>query len=197
MKIGIYCSGENVEILEKNIDFIGVDRGVEILISKGIKPLEVVGDFDSINDLSVLKDLVVHSLSCEKDETDTYKAVERAITLGYQEIDLYGVTGGRLDHFIAVMRLLVKFRTVKITIYNKNNKIYLLERGTHIIRKNKYKYISFFSVKGLNIKITGVKYPLEEYYLDYADGLCISNEIIDEKCELIVSDDVYVVQSND
>ena len=35
--------------------------------------------------------------------TDTHAAIEYAISKGYDEIELYGVTGGRLDHFFAVM----------------------------------------------------------------------------------------------
>ena len=46
MKIGI-CSALAKE-LDHSLNYIGVDRGVEILIEQGIRPIYAIGDFDSI-----------------------------------------------------------------------------------------------------------------------------------------------------
>jgi len=196
MKIGIYGASGDVEIQDSSIDFIAVDRGYEYLLQKQIKPIEVIGDFDSIDDtMLILGDIT--TLPSVKDDTDTAIAIDRAVDLGYDEIDLYGVTGGRLDHFIAVLRLLVQYPTIKICIYDNQNKIYSLHKGNHRIKKLNYQYISFFSITNTYISIEDVKYPLNDYYLQYADALCVSNEIIGKDCQLKITDSVFVVQSND
>ena len=43
--------------------------------------------------------------------TDTHAAIEYAISKGYDEIELYGVTGGRLDHFL---QLCVCLKNIKM-----------------------------------------------------------------------------------
>jgi len=196
MKIGIYSAGEKAKIQDELIDFIAVDKGYEYLLEKNITPILTIGDFDSIKSKKNLpKDTLI--LPCEKSQTDTAAAIEKAIELGYKEIFLYGVTGNRLDHFIAIMRLLVYYSDKNITIYNDLNKIYILQQGKYKISKEEYKYISFFSITSLYLSIDNVKYPLKDYHLFYNDALCVSNEIIGESCNVKTSDLLYVIQSND
>lgn len=125
MKIGI-C-GALAEELDFSLDYIGVDRGIEILINLGIKPIYAIGDFDSIINKDLLVQLEIERLPTKKDVTDTHAAIEYAISKGYDEIDVYGVTGGRLDHFFSAMCLLEKYQNVKIRIINKQNVIELLK----------------------------------------------------------------------
>mgnify|MGYP000210964258 CR=1 FL=1 len=56
------------------------------------------------------ENLNIQILPERKDVTDTHAAIEYAISKGYDEIELYGVTGGRLDHFFAVMCLPEKYQ---------------------------------------------------------------------------------------
>ena len=107
MKIGI-CSAMAKEI-DISLDYIGVDRGIEVLIDQGINPIYAIGDFDSIRDENLLSNLKIERLPTRKDVTDTHAALEYAIDKGYDEVDIYGVTGGRLDHFFGAMCLLEKY----------------------------------------------------------------------------------------
>ena len=99
MKIGICATHlENFQ-LPQDMSYIGVDHGVEELLKQNIKPIFTVGDFDSLKDRKSLRNLNLKVLPVRKDETDTQEAIEYAIEKGYEDIELYGVTGGRLDHF--------------------------------------------------------------------------------------------------
>lgn len=195
MKIGI-CSAL-AEELDSSLDYIGVDRGIEILVNQGIKPIYAIGDFDSIKNKDLLVQLEIERLPTRKDITDSHAAIDYAISKGYDEIDVYGVTGGRLDHFLSAMCLLEKYRNVKIRIINKQNVIELLKPGKHKIDQDDYKYFSLFALDNSYIDIEHAQYPLNNYYLRREDPLCVSNQTIDNYSYIRNSRAVILVRSND
>lgn len=195
MKIGI-CSAL-AEELDSSLDYIGVDRGIEILVNQGIKPIYAIGDFDSIKNKDLLVQLEIERLPTRKDITDSHAAIDYAISKGYDEIDVYGVTGGRLDHFLSAMCLLEKYRNVKIKIINKQNVIELLKPGKHKIDQGDYKYFSLFALDNSYIDIEHAQYPLNNYYLRREDPLCVSNQTIDNYSYIRNSRAVILVRSND
>ena len=87
----------------------------------------------------------IKKYSSIKDDTDTALALEYAFSLGYTDIDLYGVTKKRMDHFMAVLALLEKYQDKHIVIYDEYNKIQVLNKGKHSIYKDGYKYFSLFA----------------------------------------------------
>lgn len=174
--------------LSEEIMIIGVDRGTLFLLNKGIIPDVAIGDFDSIqlDELEKIEQLCpqIIKLSCEKDETDTEVAIHHAISLGATEIYVYGAMGGRLDHTIANIRLLLQFieSGAKLSIVDQTNIVCLLAKGEHQFSTLPYKYVSFFAMNQTVNQLTlkGLKYPLQNYQLTQADVRCISNEILDE-----------------
>ena len=195
MIIGIYGAGQFVLSVNREIPFIAVDGGILSLKQLNITPTYVVGDFDSSNGINTNQYQNVIQLPCRKDDADTQVAIKQALELGYDEIELYGVTGGRLDHFFAVCRLLVLYKDVMITIYDDLNKIYLLKPGSHCISKDGYDYISFFAINQSQLTLKGLEYPLDDYCLSYDNPLCLSNEIKNDQCEVINSDYIYCIQA--
>lgn len=195
MKIGI-CSAMAKEI-DISLDYIGVDRGIEVLIDQGIKPIYAIGDFDSIRDEHLLLNLKMERLPTRKDVTDTHAALEYAIDKGYDEIDIYGVTGGRLDHFLGVMCLLEKYSSIKVRIIDDQNIIELLEPGRHKVYGAEYKYFSLFACNGSYIDIEHAQYQLNNYYLKRDDPLCVSNQVIDNFAYIKNSDNIILVRTKD
>lgn len=197
MKIGICATHLENYQLPQNIDYIGVDHGVEELLKQHITPIFTIGDFDSLQDRASLKNLQLKILPTRKDVTDTHAALDYAIAMGYDEIELYGVTGGRLDHFMAVMCLLRKYRDVKIKIIDCQNEISLLKPGHHQIENNGYQYISFFASDESLLTIKGAKYPLHEYVLRNDDPLCVSNEISGKYMTVENDGDIFLMKTCD
>lgn len=195
MKIGI-CSALAKQI-DPSLDYIGVDRGVEILVEQGIKPVFAIGDFDSIKDIEVLKELKIERLPTRKDVTDTHAALEYALEHGYDEIDIYGVTGGRLDHFLSVMCLLEKYSDKKIRIIDEQNIIQLLLPGEHQVYQDQYKYFSLYALSNTYIDIVGAEYPLSHYYLERQDPLCVSNQVSDQMAKITTTNPIILVKSRD
>lgn len=175
---------------------IGVDGGALVLVNQGIIPDVAIGDFDSIEagEYQTLQKVCskVIKLPCEKNETDTEVAIEYAIALGVTEIYIYGAMGGRIDHTLANIRLLLQFSQAKVRIYivDQTNSLCLLSNGYHEFLRPAHQYISFFAfettVKGLTLR--GLKYPLTNYELTQGDIRCISNEVLEQEFSLSFED---------
>lgn len=197
MKIGICAAAPLTGPLDTTLSYIGVDRGVETLLENGITPMFAIGDFDSLKDISVLNNLKTEQLPTKKDITDTQFAIEYAIKLGYQQIDVYGVTGGRMDHFIAVLCLLVKYRDMAIRIIDSQNCIRILRPGEHKILASNYTYFSLFAITDSYIDIYSCQYPLLNYHLKQGDPLCISNQVLRHYSIVKNTKDIICIESKD
>ena len=170
MKIALCATHLEKMILPQDREYIGVDHGVEELLKQGITPKFAIGDFDSLQNRQTLENLNIQILPERKDVTD-------AISKGYDEIELYGVTGGRLDHFFAVMCLLEKYQDVSIKVIDQQNCIQLLKPGIHHIYNQEYYYFSLFALNESILSISQAEYTLDHYLLKRDDPLCVSNEV--------------------
>ncbi|WP_010193130.1 thiamine diphosphokinase [Bacillus sp. m3-13] len=170
----------------EDVMWVGVDRGVAYLLEQNIVPTKAFGDFDSITreELYNIKAQLPHAevFPSEKDETDTEIAVNWALEQNPALIRIFGGTGGRLDHFLGNVQLLLKGleREVLIEIHDIQNKLFAHREGTYFIKKDEsLPFISFMpitpDVKGITLK--GFKYPLEKKHIRFGDTLCISNEL--------------------
>ena len=176
---------------EQGALFIGADRGALYLIEEGIQPVEIVGDFDSLSSIEFQKlTTVVTSIDVvqpEKDETDTDLALLKAIQYKPSALYVTGVTGGRLDHYEAVIRSMYRFQmlypNIQIKIMNSHNEISILLPGKHtIVRDEKYRYLSFFaySHRVENVTLRGVKYETTNETIEIGTSRFTSNELHEE-----------------
>ncbi|MCD7840067.1 MAG: thiamine diphosphokinase [Erysipelotrichaceae bacterium] len=195
MKVGIYGSIDVGEVKDKSIEYIAVEQGVFYLLNQKITPMIVIGDMDSIEDESILDDFQIERYSPIKDDTDTALAIQYAIEKGYDEIDLYGVTKKRMDHFMAVISLLEQYQNIKITIYDEYNKIYVLPKGKHIINKNNYHYFSIFAFDETILTIQNAHYNLDHYLLKRSNPLCVSNQMNDDHVIIENSETILMIQA--
>jgi thiamine pyrophosphokinase len=110
-------------------------------------------------------------------------ALNWGIEQGASEIRIFGGTGGRLDHFLANVQLLLKpiiqaSQTV-VMIVDQKNQLFLKQEGIHPIhRMPEKKYISFIPITNVeNLSLIGFKYPLTNRHIPLGSTLCISNEL--------------------
>ncbi|NMD69461.1 thiamine diphosphokinase [Bacillus sp. DNRA2] len=170
--------------------WVGVDKGVTILLEKGITPAYAFGDFDSVSheDWLKIEQTVsgIQRFKPEKDETDMDLAVNWALEQETDMIRIFGGSGGRLDHFFGNVQLLLKpileAKTTELTMIDKQNIIYAKQQGTHgIERMSNLKYISFIPITPVkNLSLRGFKYPLTNCHIPLGSTLCISNELLSE-----------------
>lgn len=183
----------------ESYDIIGVDFGAVICLQQQQPMVCAIGDFDSINthEYEQLRQ------SCEtiklpehKNETDTEAAIQYALSRGYQEIVLYGVLGGRKDHEMANMYLLM-YRNYPIQIWDDYNRMRCIEKGVYHIKKE-YTYLSFLPLEPCCISEQGVAYPLDHRELTRQDIYSISNEIVDHEAIVEVHKGrLLMIESND
>ncbi|MFP7296087.1 thiamine diphosphokinase [Neobacillus niacini] len=197
------------EYLGENEVWIGVDRGVYSLIKMNIIPKIAFGDFDSVSDdeYAVIEEHVryMKKYKPEKNETDMELALNWAIKQNPDFIRVFGASGGRLDHFLANVQLLVKplleDNHVEIFLIDHQNILSLKGPGSYKMRKRAdKKYVSFvpltLDVKELTLK--GFKYPLEDRHITIGSTLCISNELISDNGTFSFSEGILlVIRSND
>ena len=168
--------------IEKDDFVIAIDGGFDLLLKQKIEIDLIIGDLDSIKNKNKLGKYEKLKLKSEKDETDTYVAVDYAYTLGNKVYLIGGIQGDRIEHFLANINLFNKFP--ELMILDNNSKIYLLDQGKHILRKNGYH--SFFAYDNSVISLDGFKYPLTKYELNKFDSLAISNEVVNLYGELTI-----------
>jgi thiamine pyrophosphokinase len=184
---------------KSNETWFAVDRGLEHLLSFKIKPELVLGDFDSVSPAlkRCIKGCTYKKFPEEKDETDLEIAMIYALGEKPDIINIYGATGGRLDHELVNLQLLLKsvHSSTIVYIIDNKNKITLKSPGTYTLVKSKYKYVSFLSfyesIK--NLSLQGFKYPLKNATLNSGSSLCISNELISIRGTYSFSSGILIV----
>jgi|SRR5699024_199450 len=196
MRIGIVANAPkqllpNLKRFTNEIDFwIGVDKGTLYLIEQHIRLDCAVGDFDSISEKEFVR-IESHTQSIkkfpsEKNQTDLELAIEEAFLHRPNHIYMFGVSGGRLDHSLINIQLLIHIleKGISGTIIDAFNKVTIRNPGVYSIKKDPvYKYISFVPqtefVKGLTLK--GFAYPLYKQDIQWGQTICISNELIQDE----------------
>lgn len=201
-KCVIVCGYKPLILKDYNdVCLIGVDKGASFLALNNVKMDYAIGDFDSVDDIELVK---IKEFSKEfiklnpiKDDTDLEHALKFAKERDYKEIDIYGCLGGRQDHNLLNLKFLY-LSDSKITYYDQKHKIFLLNKGTHKIYKENYKYLSLFVFEKCTLSLKGTYYPIDKKTLILNDNYTISNEILNEYCDIDIYDGkVLMIQCND
>lgn len=199
MKPCVLLAGLSKQITyNETYDYIGIDRGALTCVDQKIPLICAIGDFDSVSE----EELERIQTSCEviqlpthKNETDSEAAIEYAIHLGYEQIILFGGLGGRIDHELANLHLLI-YRYPQLILMNEKNRIRLLGEGSYDF-KREYKYLSFLALESSMISESSVAYPLENERIEPKDIFTISNEILDVAHVQIHYGRVLMMESED
>lgn len=159
--------------------FIYCDSGLKHRAGLGIIPNLIVGDFDSHENPHLDIETIV--LPCEKDDTDTVFAVKEALKRGFQDFLLVGVIGGRLDHTLGNVSLLLMLDAQgksAVALDDCSELEMVSDRPVQI--EDRYPYFSLLNISGLaqGITIRNAKFPLSnaEITCEYQYG--ISNEVL-------------------
>jgi thiamine pyrophosphokinase len=144
--------------------FLATDGAANWLAAAGIHPHIVLGDFDSLADES-RSSLPSAEFVCAADQeaSDLDKAIEHVIGRGAQRITITGASGGRADHSLTAISLLLKYgAAVDVRVVEDSGELSLLlsevvvegERGDTV------SLVVFDSVHG--ITTDGLAWPLAD-----------------------------------
>ena len=158
------------------------DSGLRHMEALGAAPGLIVGDFDSYDNPHLKTETIV--LPCEKDDTDTVYAVKEAVKRGYDDFLLIGMTGGRIDHAIGNVSILLYLDSLgkKGRIIDDYSEMEIVSKESARI-DDSCAFFSLLNISGTakGITIENAKYPLEngEITCDYQYG--VSNEVLPGK----------------
>ena len=164
---------------------IAADRGLEAFADAGLKPDILLGDMDSVREdvLSRMQaDTEIDRLPCIKDDTDGVHALDVAIERGAKHITLLGALGGRMDHAMANLMLLVRASRagVKAQILSESMRIERVDSCVtlHGAKGDTASLLPLGAAKGVTLE--GFFYPLKDKDLDCAYPLGISNVVTED-----------------
>ncbi len=108
------CNNYNAlkTIVTSDAYLIGVDGGTNHIFRAGLTPNIVVGDMDSIEPQfwASLKEQEIPTIlhPVDKDQSDLELAIELSLSLNPSEIVFAAATGGRIDHFLVNLMLILR-----------------------------------------------------------------------------------------
>lgn len=191
-------------VFDRDAYIIAADGGLKYLLQAGYMPNLIIGDMDSLNDDSLLNDIInkynleknivphIKRLPVEKDDTDMLAAIKEGLEKGCMYFEIYGGTGGRIDHTLANIQCLLYLHNhdAKGVIYGEKTEIMLICNDKITFPADKYvesKYISVFAYGGDAYGVTekGLKYELEDDTIKLDFPIGISNEFVSGKESMI------------
>lgn len=168
---------------------IAADRGLEAFAASGVMPDVLLGDMDSVREDVLLRMQAVAEidrLPCIKDDTDGVHALDVAIARGAKHITILGALGGRMDHALANLMLLVRASRsgVKAQILSETVRIERVDGCTVIrgARGDTASLLPLGEAKGVTLR--GFFYPLDQQDVDSSYPLGISNVITEDEASV-------------
>lgn len=161
---------------------ICADGAAQRMKSCGVIPDYIVGDMDSI-DMETLayfetKGSRIIRYPADKDETDTQLALEYAFGMHPDEIRIFGALGGRIDHALANISLLVVCakKGIDAKIVDKDCELFVIDRACTIDgRDGDTVSLLPMSSDVRGITLEGFRYPLSGAAMEIGAPYGISN----------------------
>ena len=174
---------------------IAADGGVKHLERFGLTADIIIGDFDSLGVVPEGKNVI--RLKPEKDVTDMYAAIQEGIVDGCDEFEIYGATGGRLDHTIANIQLAAYLAQKGFAhkICGDGYGIVALNNSEICFDSTMSGYISVFSHTDvcMGVTIEGLKYELHDARLTSSFSLGVSNEFVGTDSRISVEKGTLII----
>lgn len=163
---------------------ICADGGLRHARTIGRVPDLVIGDFDSVSAglLAWARRgcARVRHYPVAKDKTDTELALDAAAARRIRDVDLLGMMGGRPDHELANVLLLVaaRRRGIRARIHDGRRLLFLVQ-SEEVIPGTRGDVLSLLALSEAagGVTTTGLRFPLARGRLDVGSSLGISNVI--------------------
>lgn len=185
------------------------DSGLEAAHALQLPVKYIMGDFDSVSKQVMEQyrrpdgdgnraEFVQYPTA--KDATDTEMVLQWLVEQKPEEIVILGATGGRLDHLLANIQILMHPLAANIPAYiiDRNNRLFLADHTVILHRQDLFgRYISLQPLTECvkSVTLRGLKYTLEDYTLTIGSSRAVSNEIAAEAeyAEIAFTEGVLIV----
>lgn len=182
---------------------ICADGAARHLRPLNVIPAFIIGDMDSIDNETVRyfdkKGSAILTYPGDKDETDTQLAIEYALKLQPDEIFIFGALGGRIDHTLANISLLIMGvkQGIDIKIIDETCEIFIVNQQS-IVEGEAGKTVSLLPLSSevAGVTLEGFEYPLSGGVMEIGRPYGISNRLIAEKGIITVKSGYLLVIRN-
>lgn len=208
MRIAVIAGGEwdarwGKKELQKTDFLVAADSGGDSALAAGRIPDLLIGDLDSISEagLNQLRSMGVkiEKYPPEKDETDLELALVRAVAAARAaaetDIILYGAGGGRIDHFLGNVALMLKTarQGLRLILKDKQHEAWVTNGLNHIHGKPGQKISLIPLTEKAVVTTDGLVYPLKAEALWQYSPRGISNELLEKEASVEVSEGYVLV----
>jgi thiamine pyrophosphokinase len=170
------------------------DGGIRHLEKLNIQPDIIMGDMDSA-DAARLDEYAACGVKIlkyprDKDATDTQLALEYALGLKPESIEIWGALGGRIDHALANLFLLNPGEKagIKTSLVDEYCETFIVEKETSF-EKASGQTVSLFAwgSKAVGVSLHSFKYSLDNEALEMSNPRGISNVIVSSPATIHIS----------
>lgn len=155
------------------------DSGLFHQEALGVQPHLIVGDFDSHENPHLNVETIV--LPREKDDTDTVYAVKEAVRRGFDDFLLLGVAGGRLDHTLGNLSILLSLHAQgkRALLVDDWSEMEVVGREPAYV-EDCFPFFSLLNISGTarGVTIEDAKYPLRDAEIPCTYQYGVSNEVL-------------------
>lgn len=173
---------------------LGVDGGLATLEAWGLEPDLALGDFDSLGYVPTGEKVI--RLPVEKDDTDMAYGLKLGESRGFRHFLLQGGLGGRLDHSLANLQLLLGLarRGSRGILLGEGQNLTVLAPGTWVFPPTVTGICSVFALGGPaeGVSLANLAYELEGATLTPDVPLGVSNEFLSGKPAKIAHEGGYL-----
>ena len=192
--------------LSRKPDFIVcADRGGGYLLELGLYPDILVGDFDSLpaQQLYLLSKAqenartAIRQYPSAKDQTDMELAMDLALDRVPESIRILGGLGGRIDHTLGNIGLLLRALSsgVEAHLLDPKHDLTVTDKKIDLRKQGEDWSVSLVPLTRVvhGVTTVGLKYPLlsESLFLDKTRG--IHNEFLDENVTIELKEGILLV----
>jgi len=167
---------------------VAADSGLLLLRKGGMEPDAVIGDLDSLTpeDLARLSSDQVHHDPGQED-TDLEKAIRFCADRGIKSANIVGATGGRLDHTLNAISLLLKYSSLMtFTLHDKDGSATLATRSPLRFDGQIGDRISLIPAPAAyGLSSRGLRYPLDGFDLLFGGRDAVSNAVVSAPVEIV------------
>lgn len=188
MKALLFINGtppKNLPDLE-GYDLIACSDGAFHYLNEKNFPFEkldfISGDFDSHSgaDENIYKEKFIYTP--DQDKTDFEKSLEILAQKGIEKVDVYGGSGGEMDHFLGNITVAFSFKNeLDITFFDEFSTYYFLPKN-FVLENVKGKMISLYPFpKAENVVTKGLNWPLDGETLDVQSRIGTRNFAVEDE----------------
>ncbi len=154
----------------------------------------ISGDFDSHSgkDETIYHERFIYTP--DQNKTDFEKALEIILSKGEKEIDVYGPSGGEMDHFLGNLTVAFQFKEeLKITFFDEFSTYFFSPRNL-VLKEVQGKMVSLYPFPTTKkVKTIGLNWELKDEDLDIMSKIGTRNRAINAEVQISFESGALVV----